>query len=666
MIVALYVPNLYGQTSIPDTLKTSQQLNDIVVTGQYGTETSISKSVYKVTVIDQKRIQLQGAFNLKNVLINELNVRISNDPNLGGQLSIQGISGQNVKIMVDGVPLIGREDGFIDLNQINLNNIERIEMVEGPMSVNFGTDALGGVINLITKKSKQKSSHLGANAYYETIGQYNAGVNGGISLKQWNVDANMARNFFEGYSEDESSRVKLWKPRTQYFGDLAINRTLKNGSLRYTFNLFNEKVTQRDSATITPYYAYANDVYLYSQRITNALFFDTKLKQKYPINIVASYSNYRRIKNTYRKDLVSLEEQLIPNTGDQDTNHFNALMSRGTFTDTHNPKWFSYQLGYETNYETAEGKRIRNQHQSIADVNAFGSAEIKLLKKILVRPGLRLIYNTKFAAPIVPSLNIKYDVTSVITIRGSYGRGYRAPSLKELYLDFVDPNHNVQGNEKLLPETQNNYQVGAVLKWTSHQRVFSIEPAFYYNHINNKIDLALVNGSTLNSVYVNITDFNSVGTATNIQYRAPKYGATIGYSYMGINNSLMTQNGETPYYFSNEFRANIHYTFSKIGLTIASFYKYNGKLQNYQYDIQTGGLKTGFIDPYSLWDATFTKTFFKQTLSVTTGVKNILNVKNVSASMTSGVHGSGGNSASVAMGCSFFIGCTYNLNWALK
>ncbi len=666
-MVIFYIPVSYAQTQPnQDTAKISQLLNDVVVTGQYGTETSISKSVYKVTVIDQKRMQLQGAFNLKTVLTNELNVRISNDPNLGGQLSIQGISGQNVKIMIDGVPLIGREDGFIDLNQINLANIERIEMVEGPMSVNFGTDALGGVINLITKKSKQKTSHIGANVYYETIGQYNAGVNGGYAIKNWNVDATFARNFFEGYAEDKSSRVKLWKPRTQYFGDLAINNKLKNGNIRYTLNLFNEKVTQRDSATITPYYAYANDVYLYSQRVTNALFFDTKLKQTYPINIVASYSNYRRIKNTYRKDLVSLDEQLIPNTSDQDTNYFNTLMSRGTFTDTKTPKWFSYQLGYETNYETAEGKRIRNQHQTMADVNAFGSTEIKVLKKLLVRPGLRLIYNTKYNAPIVPSLNIKYDITSIITVRASYGRGYRAPSLKELYLDFVDPNHNVQGNENLLPETQNNYQMGAVLKWTAHEKVFSIEPAFYYNHINNKIDLALANGSNLNAVYVNITDFKSVGMATNIQYRVPRYGATLGYSYMGINNSLMEQNGETPFYFSNELRANINYSFPKIGLTIASFYKYNGKLQNYQYDVQTGGLKTGFINPYSLWDATVTKTLFKQTLSITTGVKNILNVKNVSASMTAGVHSSGGNAASVAMGTSFFVGCAYNLNRTRK
>jgi outer membrane receptor for ferrienterochelin and colicins len=649
--------------NVPTDTTRSVQISDIVVTGQYG-ENALSKSVYKVTVIDQKRIQAQGAFNLKTVLTNELNVRIYNDPALGSNISIQGISGQNVKIMVDGVPLIGREGSNLDLNQINLNNIERIEMVEGPMSVNFGTDALGGVINLITKKSKPKSMHAGANAYYETIGQYNAGVNMGTSIKSWNIDAGAARNFFEGYSDNPDSRVQQWKPRLQYFGDLAVNKKTESGNLRYTLNIFNEKVTDRDSGTITPYYAYGSEVYLYSQRITNALFWNTKISKKYPVNIVGSYSYYRRVKNTYRKDLVSLEKQLVPSSDEQDTNYFNSWMSRGTFADISHKK-YSYQAGYEVNYETAEGKRIRDEHQSIADVNGFGSAEFKLPKRIVVRPGLRLIYNTKYQAPVIPSLNLKWDATSVLTFRGSYGKGFRAPSLKELYLDFVDPSHNVHGNENLQAETQNNYQLGATFQWKTFERVFSIEPGFFYNHIHQKIELAIVNSSTLEALYVNIADFRSIGTATNMQYKAPRYQFTLGYSYAGVNNSLMTQsNGD--YYFSSQVRANASYQFKQTGITLATYYIYNGKLQNTVYNTQTGDLQTGFIDPYHLWDATVSKSFLKQTLSFTTGVKNMLNVKNIAASIPGGVHASNNNSANIAMGRSVFVSCTYNFTATAK
>ena len=68
-------------------------------------------------------------------------------------MSVQGLSGENVKILIDGVPVVGRLNGNVDLSQINLTNIERVEIVEGPLSVNYGTNALAGTINLITKKN---------------------------------------------------------------------------------------------------------------------------------------------------------------------------------------------------------------------------------------------------------------------------------------------------------------------------------------------------------------------------------------------------------------------------------------------------------------------------------------------------------------------------------
>ena len=140
-------------------------LEEFVVTGEYE-KTSTSNSVQKVRVLDQKRIQAQGAVNLKDLLSNELNVRISQDNILGAGLSLQGISGQNIKILIDGVPVVGRVNGNIDLTQLNLNNIERVEIIEGPMSVVYGTDALGGVINLISKKPAKASVSGNLQSYF--------------------------------------------------------------------------------------------------------------------------------------------------------------------------------------------------------------------------------------------------------------------------------------------------------------------------------------------------------------------------------------------------------------------------------------------------------------------------------------------------------------------
>lgn len=147
------------------------ELKTFVVTGQYS-ESSVDNSVHKIRVIDAQRIEAQGAVNLQELMEQEMNIRVSQDNVLGSSMSMQGLSGENVKILIDGVPVVGRMNGNIDLTQINLNNIERVEIVEGPLSVNYGTNALAGTINLITKKYKQNFGAR-AEAYYETIGQYN-------------------------------------------------------------------------------------------------------------------------------------------------------------------------------------------------------------------------------------------------------------------------------------------------------------------------------------------------------------------------------------------------------------------------------------------------------------------------------------------------------------
>ena len=85
---------------------------------------------------------------------------ITQDPALGSSLKIKGLSGNNVKILIDGVPVIGRMGGNIDLSQLNLYNIDHIEMVEGPMSVMYGSDALAGAINIITKENRNSNFGL--------------------------------------------------------------------------------------------------------------------------------------------------------------------------------------------------------------------------------------------------------------------------------------------------------------------------------------------------------------------------------------------------------------------------------------------------------------------------------------------------------------------------
>ena len=199
-------------------------IRDRVVTAQYA-ENSSEKAVHKIKVIDQKKIETLGAVNLRDVLTNETNVRITQDNVLGSSTSVQGLSGQNVKILIDGVPIIGRVGGNIDLSQINLNDIERIEIIEGPLSVEYGTNALAGTINLITKKSARKKYNLNLNTYYETVGQYNVDGSLKFNRKGYNYSLTGGRIFFDGWDVSDpfitmntikiadSTRFNSWKPK---------------------------------------------------------------------------------------------------------------------------------------------------------------------------------------------------------------------------------------------------------------------------------------------------------------------------------------------------------------------------------------------------------------------------------------------------------------------
>src|SRR6476660_9487761 len=129
-------------------------LGEVVVTGQYKPQ-SVKNSVYQVRVINSERIRLSSATNVQQVLNNQLGFRFSNDNTLGmTDVQLNGMGGNSVKILLDGVPMVDRYDQRVSLSQIDINNVERIEIVEGPMSVSYGTDAMAGVINIITKRNR--------------------------------------------------------------------------------------------------------------------------------------------------------------------------------------------------------------------------------------------------------------------------------------------------------------------------------------------------------------------------------------------------------------------------------------------------------------------------------------------------------------------------------
>ena len=107
-----------------------------------------------------------------------------------------------------------------------------------------------------------------------------------------------------------------------------------------------------------------------------------------------------------------------------------------------------------------EVKYIPTQAE-IGDYALFTSSEYKPINGLIIRPGLRYSYNTSYKSPLIPSLNLRYNRNDWI-FRTSYSSGFRAPSIKDLYFNFVDSNHDIQGNPNLTAETSHNFSFSGV------------------------------------------------------------------------------------------------------------------------------------------------------------------------------------------------------------
>lgn len=646
-------------------------IGEVVVTGQYAAR-SAEKAVQRIRVIDRKKIDAMSAQNLRDVLVNEMNIRLSQDNILGSSLSVQGISGQNVKILVDGVPVIGRQDGNLDLSQINLQNIERIEIIEGPMSVSYGTDALAGTINLITRKNVQHRWEAGLTSYAESIGNYN--LNGRLAFRagRHSFTATGGRNLFDGWRETDGTftgfgaepadahRVQQWKPKVQYLAGLQYAfRAGKATTIRYKGDYFKETILNR--GTPDYYGEKALDDYYRTYRFDNAVSLSSTIGKGLQLNMQAAYNDYKRVKNTYNKDLTTLGENLSQASGAQDTSRFGLFSSRGTIAYGEPDTKLGYELGYDINLETATGARIEGQKQAIGDYAVFASAEYKLLPSLIIRPGLRYAYNTDYPAPLVPSVHVRYKWNDM-TLRASYARGFRAPTLKELYFDFHDSNHDIDGNKDLKAEYSDNVHVALQYGAVRGRTFYKLEATAFYNNIRDRIDLALVSGTRYS--YVNIGQYRSKGIQLNAELATGSLRAGAGFSYLGRLNALSGESGVPAYSYAPEARANIAYEQKQTGITAALFCKYTGRTPGYALD-DSGAVIATSIEAFSMADFTLSRFFMGKMFNVGLGCKNLFDVTNISRTSAADgntAHSTSGTSMPYGTGRSFFIKADINLN----
>lgn len=664
----------FAQQNEADTLKGLQLDDVIVVTGQYEPQ-SAQRSVYKVRTITSERIQARGAVKLQDVLTTELNIRFSQDLAVGGSnISMQGLEGQNVKVLIDGMPMVGRQGTVneININQINVNMIDRIEIIEGPMSVVYGADALAGVINIITKKTVEKRIDLQARVHEESVGReygwnrgiHNESVGLGYAWRKWNARLDVSKNYNGGWKGDSVGRDKAWHPKSQWMANSLIGFKSDRADLYYRLDFMHENIYNPgrfgfEGAAL----GQAIDQNYISDRLMHQLQGGMKFTDKLSFNGAISYTSFGREVLTTTVDEATGEVRLA--LSGQELTKFNGATFRSTVQYKIRDD-LSLQPGLDLNIETGEGGRIKEGTQEIGDYAFFLSAEWKYRSFLHVRPGFRIIHNTVYQAPpIVPSLNTKFTLTDKQDIRLSYARGFRAPSLRELYFNFFDASHQIEGNPNLEAELSHSFNGSWNWKLLEKEDMkVTTSLGGFYNSVENKINYGLRSGTTITS-YINIDRYKTKGFTWNNNLKGNGWDLSAGLGYTGRFNQLFENVDDlSEFNWSPEVTATASYRIAPAKMSVSLFYKYTGKTPYYEIVSQNGNDSAHLvkISAYQMADLSLQKEFGK-ILTLTGGIRNLFNVVNINSTsaVIAGAHSTGAIRP-IGSGRSYFLSVSYSFN----
>lgn len=656
-----------------------KQLEDFVVTGQFSAQ-SAAHSVFSVKVIDKDQIQARNAISLSEVLNNSLNIRLSEDLALGSSTaSLLGTSGQNIKILLDGVPLVNRNGNGnnADLSQINLNLIERIEIVEGPMAVNYGANALAGVINLISRKEANARSEIRFNLIEESAGN-EYGIHAGRHVQNLALDHRLTsklstqwglqRNDFGGFTGAAAPRQYEWNPKRQWQTNGLVRYTDKKYQVHYRLDYLNELISDYGSPqnNFLPggeNQPFAIDEEYHTKRFIHQLQFQTRKASRNQLSGFFSFSDFRRDKSRFAKNLQTGLQNHTTGVGDQDRSIYRVFEAGGTFTHSLSDR-LQLQSGYQLTHETVGGGRIASQEQSLNNAAVYSSFEWNPQTSITLRPGIRFAHNSSFGSQLIPSFQAKFNLRGHIELRVAYGRGFRAPAVRELYFEFVDTNHRIFGNPGLKPEFSHYFSFNAQKTYVIGSLSSKTELNSFFNTINNQIGLAQSASDVTAVSYININRFKTLGATLVQKFESSQLSLSLGFSYIGRYNDLSTLEASNlkQFFFTPEANTSFSYTFTS-SFRLNLFYKYSGRLQSYIASTSESGdasITTGKIDGYHWLDFNTSRSVTKR-LELSLGVKNLLDIQRINNSgVASGTH-SGGANVPISYGRSYFIKLNYNL-----
>ncbi|MFP4339692.1 MAG: TonB-dependent receptor [Cyclobacteriaceae bacterium] len=540
----------------------SKALEDVVVTATR-TARSVEEVPLPVQVVDKEQIERIGSLRLDEVLQEQTGLQMISDH--GSGLQMQGLSSDYILVLIDGEPVIGRTAGTVDLTRLTVNNIERIEIIRGPSSSLYGSEAMAGVVNIITK-GNDIGWQGSFGTQYRSFNTLDAQMEAGYRNDRLSVRMFANRLGSDGYDLTPESVSQTVAPYEAFTLGPKLSYKISNKlQLNITSRFYQESSEDQLDLRLDGVSTRMNS---FNQRSDwNVLpILEFRPNDRHKLQIRQYFSGYETL------------SELNITEG-------NELYDRSTFDQTFQRSEAQYDwyqsdkhivtagLGYLG--EQVEATRYDDVNQFTSSY-AFAQYQWQPSQQWNVVAGGRFDVHSAYANRLSPKLAIGYHPNKWFNVRASFGGGYKAPDFRQLLLAFTNPvaGYSVFGSsvvQEKFAELEAQGQIDRVFidpstveeiraeSSLAYNLGFDIKPKeslhwqvnLFYNDIQDLIETAPIarktNGQNIFS-YFNFSEVITQGVETQLDYDPfPAWAFSVGYQYLDSRDQQayeQIQNGE--------------------------------------------------------------------------------------------------------------------------
>lgn len=572
------------------------QTKDVIVTATK-TEAEVKAVPQAVEVITQEDIQRTGANDVLTALSLANNLNLSRAGMTGNAVSLRGMSTNHTLILVDGKRYAGEDTdvttNVYNLQRLNVSDIDRVEIVRGPSSSLYGSDAMGGVINIITKTPEKASGTVGVvtgtrnTAEYFNFstgkhGRWSAVVDGRFD-KQRVINRYAHSVSSAGAVTDGYDRSMYGMRRTFHGGAVYDFENANNNKLRFDIDYMKEDLRSDYADTTAEVFTSSGPVmtaktdilktnlnkrewYHNEQKGFSVEYTGKTKRNEYQVrsyyNVLEKHSNLVNDRTLPKENVtIIIPPFMVPGgkvlnfnyaaiypKADMDYAKYNTWVTEAKNTmyigDRHN-----LTFGGEYRRLAYEGTRLGgstaglNKKVASKDVNSYAGYIEDMWQvndKLLLIPSVRLEHNSQFGSEATPKIGATYSINNHWRFKANYGKGYKAPTLSELYMIMnramgVATVH-VEGNPNLQPETSYSYD-------------FSIEAdkganfgklTYFNNKVSNLINTETTqSGNEYWSKYINVDKAQINGVELELgRHLNDRWTAKITHNYLDATNKI--------------------------------------------------------------------------------------------------------------------------------